>query len=244
MEQTSFGPALWAIVPLEEVGRLSVGGGDQADERAHAVAGMAQTELARRIAGLSELELAMLRAHAGAPVAGPARAELLRRHPQLTPMTDDSIKAAVEAFCKEGGGLDDEDGYRIADFRQSPKAEAKYGSVGLWDVSKVKDMNDLFYQCKNFNEDISAWDVRLAEDLGGMFYEASSFNQPLGAWDVQQVEDLNSMFGGASSFNQPLAAWDVRRVTDFSGMVCFPGGAVQSRQPGRYTLSQPRVCCF
>ena len=77
---------------LEEVGRLSViGYGDQADERAQAVADMARAELTRRIASPPDLELAMLRAHAAAPVAEPARAEQLRRHPQLPPITTESI---------------------------------------------------------------------------------------------------------------------------------------------------------
>ena len=118
---------------------------------------MAQAELVRRMVGLPDLELAMMRAHAAAPVAGPARAELLRRHPQLTSMTNESIRAAIKAFCEE----DDSTPFGAADFRHSPKAEAKYGPVGLWDVSEVKRMDVLFYKCTNLNEDISAWDVRL-----------------------------------------------------------------------------------
>ena len=220
VERTSFGPALWATVPLEEVGRLArtVGQEEQGDAHVQAVADMARAELARQIAGLPDLELAMLRAHAAAPVAGPARAELLRRHPQLTPMTNDSIKAAVRAFCEEDGGWSDEDGEKTADFRQSPKAEAKYGPVGVWDVSGVARMSNLFNGCTNFNEDISAWDVRRAEHLVGMFDCASSFNQPLGAWDVRRAEDLSDMFAQASSFNQPLGAWDIRRAEDLSFM--------------------------
>ena len=54
---------------------------------------------------------------------------------------------------------------KTADFRHSPKAEAKYGPVGLWDVSKVTSMGELFMGCINFNEDISAWDVRCTESL-------------------------------------------------------------------------------
>ena len=118
----------------------------------HAVAGMARFELPRRIAGLPDLELAMLRAHAAAPVAGPARAELLRRHPQLTPMTNESIRAAVEAFCEQekypqnAGGYNS-NGYQMADFRHSTKAEAKYGPVRLWDASEVTSTGGLFHGC-------------------------------------------------------------------------------------------------
>ena len=112
MERTSFGPALWAEVPLEQVGRMqghavrqevegdeADGGGvvvvvvvggrrrrrrrrrrreasggvgeeeQEGDAHVQGVAGMAQAELARRILALPDLELAMLRAHATAPVA-------------------------------------------------------------------------------------------------------------------------------------------------------------------------------
>ena len=171
MEQTSFGPALWAAMQFDEVGRMACAGGQSQgdDERSQAVAGMARAELgAGRILALTDLELAMLRAHAAAPVVGPARAELLRRHPQLTPMTNDSIKAAKKAFSEDDGG-----GRGTADFRQGPKAEDKYGPVGLWDVSEVTGMNHLLYGCKNFNEDISAWDLRRAEDVRFMFCAAS-----------------------------------------------------------------------
>ena len=213
-----FGPALLATVPFETVGRLSVGGGDsdQSDERGKAVGDMARAELARRIPGLPDLELAMLRAHTAGPVAGPARAELLRRHPQLTPMTNESIKAAVEALCEEGGGMDDivtplgEGDETSADFRQSPKAEAKYGGpVGLWGVSEVTNLSDLFSFCVNFNEDVSAWDVGRAENLSFMFFEASSFNQSLVAWAVRPGVDTEDMFwrrNDANAFDQAAHA--------------------------------------
>ena len=163
---------------------------------------MARAELARRILDLPDLELAMLRANAGAPVAGPARAELLRRHPQLTLMTNESIGAAVRAFCDKDGGRG------TADFRQSPKAEAKYGPVGLWDLSEVTDMVGLFMDCRNFNEDISAWDLRRPEDLRFTFAEASSFNQPLGAWMDRIRPGANgyNMFDGATTFDRAANA--------------------------------------
>ena len=218
-------------MPFDEVGRLAgtVGQEEQGDAHVQDVAGkiilpatcspsiMATAELARRILGLPDLELAMLRAHAAAPVAGPARAELLRRHPQLKPMTNESLKAAVEALCEEDGEYDD-DGDKMADFRQSPKAEAKYGPVGLWDVSEVTCMAYLFCECVNFNEDISAWDLR---------------------W----VKNLRGVFAFAPSFNQPLAAWDVRQVTHFGHMVCsLP---LQPHQPSRRTLhAEPPASVF
>jgi hypothetical protein len=181
--------------------------GEPAPRQTDEALGTVEEEQRRLEAVIDELpghELAMLRAHAAAPLAWlahRARAELLRRHPQLTPMTEGSLKAAVKAFWEEDGrGV-------MADFRRSPQAEAKYGSVGLWDVSGVKSFSQVFQDCKNFNEDISAWDVGQANCLSFMFHNAKAFNQPLGAWDVRLAKDVNNMFAGASSFNQPLGAW-------------------------------------
>ena len=139
MERTSFGPALWAVVPLETVGRLagSDGQDEQGDEHVLAVAGMARAELGRRILGLPDLELAMLRAHAAAPVAGLAQAELRRRYPQLAPMTNESVRAAIKAIKEENGGNE-------CDFLHSPVATAKYGPVPLWEVQGVTDFSELW----------------------------------------------------------------------------------------------------
>ena len=146
VEQTSFGPALWAAGPLETVGRLAGSDGqeEQGDEHVRAVAGMALAELGRRILGMPDPELAMLRAHAAAPVAGLAQAELRRRYPQLAPMTDATIQEAVLAFCEEGGGREK------ATFLHSPNAEARYGPVAAWDVSGVQNMSMLFWNCTRF----------------------------------------------------------------------------------------------
>ena len=238
MERTSYGPALWGTMPVEDVDRLSAGGDGQADERGQAVAGMARAELsrwlaslpnkelarlsgtgggravagiaqglgvargaslelARRIPGQPDKELAMLRAHAGAAVVKLARAELLRRHPQLTPMTTDSLRVAVQLFCEEDGGRWAPES---ANFRHSPNAAAQYGPIALWDVSGVRSMYSLFERCTNFTENL----VR-------MFAGASSFNQPLGAWDIRRAPKIpvartTGKFHGATAFGRAANA--------------------------------------
>ena len=49
----------------------------------------------------------------------------------------------------------------------------------------------MFYECTNFNQDISAWDVYNVTDMNGMFYECISFNRDISNWNVSNV---NSMF--------------------------------------------------
>ena len=38
-----------------------------------------------------------------------------------------------------------------------------------WDISKVDNMNHMFYGCKNFNQDLSHWNISHVEDKRYMF---------------------------------------------------------------------------
>ena len=38
-----------------------------------------------------------------------------------------------------------------------------------WNVSNVKNMSNMFYGCKSFNQDISSWDVSNVTNMGSMF---------------------------------------------------------------------------
>ena len=38
-------------------------------------------------------------------------------------------------------------------------AKTKYGHIGNWDTSKVTNMNGVFYDAKEFNENIGNWDT-------------------------------------------------------------------------------------
>ena len=48
-------------------------------------------------------------------------------------------------------------------------AIATDGPVADWDVSGVSDMSWLFYELKNFNEDVSSWDTSSVTDMSFMF---------------------------------------------------------------------------
>jgi surface protein len=82
----------------------------------------------------------------------------------------------------------------------------------------IKDMQNLFHDAVNFNEDIAYWDVSNAQTMSGMFDNAGVFNRDLSGWDVSNVSDMSSMFERAWDFNQDISGWDVSGVSDMNGM--------------------------
>ena len=62
-------------------------------------------------------------------------------------------------------------------------------------------MNNMFYDC-SFNQPLDNWDVSSVKDMNCMFYDCSSFNQPLECWDVSSVTNMSFMFSGCINFNQ------------------------------------------
>ena len=60
--------------------------------------------------------------------------------------------------------------------QDSSDAANKYGSIGSWDTSNVKNMSHLFENSlliSNFNQDISGWDTSILVNMSYMFYISS-----------------------------------------------------------------------
>ena len=103
-------------------------------------------------------------------------------------------------------------------FDNRDEAIRRVGEISRWNVSNVTNMNGLFSNRSDFNDNISQWNVRNVTDMETMFLHASAFNQPLGQWNVDNVTLMGGMFAYASAFNQPLEQWNVGNVTDMEGM--------------------------
>ena len=87
----------------------------------------------------------------------------------------------------------------VQEWLQDPKSAAeKYGPIGFWDVSQVTNMDKLFEDVNDFNEDIAWWNVGQVTTMDRMFHGASSFNQPLNEWNVGQVTTMGFMFVGSA----------------------------------------------
>ena len=106
--------------------------------------------------------------------------------------------------------------------------------IGLedWDVSNVKNMHSIFWDCTHFNSDLSKWDVSNVEDMESMFYNCYNFNSDLSNWNVSKVEDMYNMFWGCTNFNSDLSKWDVSKVEDKEGM--FDGCDSLKNKPSWY----------
>jgi hypothetical protein len=97
-------------------------------------------------AGKKQAETRALRledlATAGVAAAEAAAAAELAEWAARPKLSNGTIREAVAAFTREGGGR------AKTDFKHSPEAEARYGPVELWDVSEVTDFRQLFIRCE------------------------------------------------------------------------------------------------
>ena len=80
--------------------------------------------------------------------------------------------------------------------------------IGLedWDVSNVKNMECMFYDCKKFNSDLSKWNVSSVGDMNELFEGCEKFNSDLSNWDVSNVKNMNFMFDDCKSLKQ-IPSW-------------------------------------
>ena len=66
----------------------------------------------------------------------------------------------------------------------------------------------MFYETP-FNGNISGWNVSKVINMDSMFFSADDFNQDISSWNVSSVNNMANMFNGANSFDQNLGEWYV-----------------------------------
>ena len=88
--------------------------------------------------------------------------QIAKRHPLLIPpFTNDTLSRAVDDYLAGGDRKQ-----RIRD---------KYGEISNWDVSKVTDMKEMFYNAHSFNQPLNNWDV---SNVSGWLKELALKNIP------------------------------------------------------------------
>jgi len=101
----------------------------------------------------------------------------------LAPKTRAELKTAVNT-CLQASSVG-----------KCPKA---LGPIAEWDVSRVTDMNQMFFDARSFNADISKWDVSSVTNMQSMFYYAQSFSRTLcGAWKTSTANKNGMLYGSS-----------------------------------------------
>jgi len=178
---------------------------------------------------LSDDELAWIRSHGDELAKTITRHELLNRHPQLVPLTYETIRIAIELYKEnEGecirryGPIEDWDVSNVINMEcMFYGANAFNQTIGDWDISNVTNMDCMFCGAFAFDQPIGDWNVSKVTDMYCMFNRATAFNQPIGDWNVSKVTNMKQMFNGATAFNQPIGYWDVSHVTDMNSMFSY-----------------------
>ena len=72
----------------------------------------------------------------------------------------------------------------------------------------------MFYNCKEFNCNLSKWNVHNVEDMSCMFCNCIKFEgKGLENWDVSKVENMCSTFLYCINLSCNLNKWDVSNIT-------------------------------
>jgi len=71
-----------------------------------------------------------------------------------------------------------------------------------WDVSKIRNMNSLFYVGANlFNQDISRWDVSQVQSMDGIFHGSSAFDVNITNWNTSSLLSASYMIKDATAWH-------------------------------------------
>ncbi len=94
----------------------------------------------------------------------------------------------------------------------------KIPATDVPDLSKVTDMNNMFYTAWEANPDVSNWDVSNVTNMFGLFAYAKFATPDVSNWDVSNVISMRNMFSFIESVNPDFSNWDVSNVTDMANM--------------------------
>ena len=93
------------------------------------------------------------------------------------------------------------------------KYTGQHGGIANWDVSKVKIMSRMF-ENSSFNSDISNWDVSNVEDMFNMFFYCKNFDQNLDKWNPKSLKGYKgTMFIGCPlQYNPPKWYKNIHKI--------------------------------
>ena len=91
--------------------------------------------------------------------------------------------------------------------------------ITSWDTSNVTSMKSIFANAIAFNQNIGNWNTANVTSMRSMFYGATEFNQDIGNWNTSNVTSMRTVFYNANAFNQDIGSWDTSSVTIMTSML-------------------------
>ena len=77
----------------------------------------------------------------------------------------------------------------------------------------------MFYNCENFNCDLSKWDVSNITNMSYMFSNCYKFEgKGLENWNVENINDATYMFCGCEKLNCDLSNWNITKTIPIKDM--------------------------
>jgi surface protein len=137
---------------------------------------------------------------------------------RFKPTTKQELQTAVDEWCGMTDAFEPNQPMTPAGYLVLNNVLKKYGDIEEWDVSRITNMEFLFFSKATCDPAIGGWDVSSVTVMTGMFRSAFAFNQDLSKWDVSSVVNMGNMFDNARAFNQDLGTWDVSSVTIMAAM--------------------------
>ena len=101
------------------------------------------------------------------------------------------------------------------------------GDLGNWDVSKVKNMSNMFQMCPYLKQlDVSGWNTSSVTTMSNMFRGCLSLKElDVSGWDTSKVTTMMCMFDGTISGNEhmgiemlDLSNWDTSACSNTGNM--------------------------
>ncbi|MDA7731025.1 BspA family leucine-rich repeat surface protein [Flavobacteriaceae bacterium] len=131
-----------------------------------------------------------------------------------------TVKATAEAKAGDTGEIAGET-YTVVDLETLKTMISENKDVTKVVTTLITNMDSLFKDKTDFNQDISSWDVSNVTSMrfvfSGIQSKYNKFNQDIGIWNVSNVTDMSNMFNN-SNFNQDIGKWDVSNVTKMEDM--------------------------
>ena len=131
---------------------------------------------------------------------------------KYTPQTRNELKSLVDDFRINLGDIDV---VNITDMSYLFKESIRENFDGIeqWNVSNLINMREMFYNCRNFNQDISLWDVSKVKDMTNAF-AFTDFNQDLSSWKLDSIEKIVNAdpFLGNNSMKQDFKPYPFNKA--------------------------------